>query len=70
VGTTSLLSSGRLEPRKVIGSIDTSEFVVAAVAWVQLIVIAVRAERRRLSRKTRCRREPLTDLADAGLGEV
>jgi uncharacterized protein len=29
VGTTSLLSSGRLEPRKVIGSIDTSEFVVA-----------------------------------------
>jgi uncharacterized protein len=27
--TTSLLSSGRLEPRKVIGSIDTSEFVVA-----------------------------------------
>jgi len=29
VGTSSLLSSGRLEPRKVIGSIDTSEFVVA-----------------------------------------
>jgi uncharacterized membrane protein YfcA len=29
VGTTSLLSSGRLEPRKVVGSIDTSEFVVA-----------------------------------------
>jgi len=29
VGTTTLLSSGRLEPRKVIGSIDTSEFVVA-----------------------------------------
>ncbi len=29
VGTTALLSSGRLEPRKVIGSIDTSEFVVA-----------------------------------------
>ncbi len=29
MGTTSLLSSGRLEPRKVIGSIDTSEFVVA-----------------------------------------
>lgn len=32
VGTTSLLSSGRLEPRKVIGSIDTSEFVVAVGA--------------------------------------
>ena len=29
VGTTTLLSSGRLEPRKVIGSIDTSEFLVA-----------------------------------------
>jgi uncharacterized membrane protein YfcA len=29
VGTTSLLSSGRLEPRKVVGSVDTSEFVVA-----------------------------------------
>lgn len=29
IGTTSLLSSGRLEPRKVVGSVDTSEFVVA-----------------------------------------
>jgi uncharacterized membrane protein YfcA len=29
VGTTTLLSSGRLEPRKVIGSVDTAEFVVA-----------------------------------------
>ncbi|MDN5834517.1 MAG: sulfite exporter TauE/SafE family protein [Brevibacterium sp.] len=29
VGTTTLLSSGRLQPRKVVGSIDTSEFVVA-----------------------------------------
>lgn len=29
VGTATLLSSGRLEPRKVVGSIDTSEFVVA-----------------------------------------
>jgi uncharacterized protein len=29
IGTTTLLSSGRLEPRKVVGSIDTSEFVVA-----------------------------------------
>jgi uncharacterized membrane protein YfcA len=34
VGTTSLLSSGRLEPRKVVGSIDTSEFVVAVGASV------------------------------------
>lgn len=29
VGTTTLLSSGRLEPRKVVGSVDTSEFIVA-----------------------------------------
>jgi uncharacterized protein len=32
VGTTSLLSSARLEPRKGVGSIDTSEFVVAVAA--------------------------------------
>jgi hypothetical protein len=37
VGTTSLLSSGRLEPRKVVGSIDTSEFVVAVGASVGFI---------------------------------
>lgn len=30
VGTTSLLASGRLSPRKVVGSISASEFVVAA----------------------------------------
>ncbi|GAA2018830.1 sulfite exporter TauE/SafE family protein [Nocardioides kribbensis] len=29
VGTSTLLSSGRLEPRKVVGSVDTAEFVVA-----------------------------------------
>jgi uncharacterized membrane protein YfcA len=28
VGTTTLLSCGRLEPRKVVGSVDTAEFVV------------------------------------------
>ncbi|MFF3938167.1 sulfite exporter TauE/SafE family protein [Streptomyces phaeofaciens] len=32
VGTPALLASGRLEPRKVIGSIDTSEFLVAMAA--------------------------------------
>jgi uncharacterized protein len=32
VGTTSMLSSGRLEPRKVVGSIDTAEFVVTVGA--------------------------------------
>jgi uncharacterized membrane protein YfcA len=38
VGTTSLLSSGRLEPRKVVGSIDTSEFVVAIGASLGFLV--------------------------------
>jgi uncharacterized membrane protein YfcA len=32
VATSTLLSSGRLEPRKVVGSVDTSEFVVALAA--------------------------------------
>ncbi len=38
VGTTSLLSSGRLEPRKVVGSIDTSEFVVAVGGSLGFII--------------------------------
>ncbi|WP_328347990.1 sulfite exporter TauE/SafE family protein [Micromonospora sp. NBC_00421] len=32
VGTPAILASGRLEPRRVIGSIDTSEFLVAVAA--------------------------------------
>jgi uncharacterized membrane protein YfcA len=32
VGTPAILASGRMEPRKVIGSIDTSEFLVAIAA--------------------------------------
>lgn len=32
VGTPALLASGRMEPRKVIGSIDTSEFLVSIAA--------------------------------------
>ena len=32
VGTPAMLASGRIEPRKVIGSIDTSEFLVAVAA--------------------------------------
>ncbi|MDT0302589.1 sulfite exporter TauE/SafE family protein [Streptomonospora wellingtoniae] len=32
VGTPALLAGGRIEPRKVIGSIDTSEFIVALAA--------------------------------------
>ncbi|SEJ69417.1 sulfite exporter TauE/SafE family protein [Demequina mangrovi] len=34
IGTPTLLASGRMEPRKVVGSIDTSEFLVAAAASV------------------------------------
>lgn len=32
VGTPALLASGRMEPRKVIGSIDTSEFLISVAA--------------------------------------
>jgi hypothetical protein len=38
VATPSLLVSGRMEPRKVIGSVDTSEFVVAAAASVGFLI--------------------------------
>jgi len=38
VGTPALLSSGRLEPRKVIGTIDTSEFLVAVAASAGFLV--------------------------------
>lgn len=38
VGTTSLLSSGRIEPRKVVGSIDTSEFVVTVGASIGFLL--------------------------------
>lgn len=34
VATPALLTSGRMEPRKVVGSVDTSEFVVALAASV------------------------------------
>ncbi len=34
VSTPTLLSSGRMEPRKVIGTVDTSEFVIAVCASV------------------------------------
>lgn len=34
VATPSLLASGRMEPRKVVGSVDTSEFIVALAASV------------------------------------
>lgn len=38
VATTTLLSSGRLEPRKVVGSVDTSEFLVALAASIGFLV--------------------------------
>ncbi|WP_454044712.1 sulfite exporter TauE/SafE family protein [Cellulosimicrobium sp. Marseille-Q8652] len=38
VGTPALLASGRIEPRKVIGSIDTSEFLVAVAASLGFLV--------------------------------
>lgn len=38
VGTPALLASGRIEPRKVIGSIDTSEFVISVAASIGFLV--------------------------------
>ena len=38
VGTPAILASGRLEPRKTIGSIDTSEFLVAIAASVGFFI--------------------------------
>ena len=38
VGTPAILASGRLEPRKVIGSIDTSEFLVSVAASIGFLV--------------------------------
>ena len=38
VGTPAILASGRLEPRKTIGSIDTSEFLVAIAASIGFFI--------------------------------
>jgi uncharacterized protein len=38
VATPSLLASGRMEPRKVVGSVDTSEFVVSVAASVGFLI--------------------------------
>ncbi|HEY9292908.1 MAG TPA: sulfite exporter TauE/SafE family protein [Microlunatus sp.] len=38
VATPALLSDGRMEPRKVIGSVDTAEFVVSAAASLGFIL--------------------------------
>ena len=34
IATPTLLSSGRMEPRKIIGTVDTSEFVIAVCASI------------------------------------
>ncbi len=38
IATPTLLSSGRMEPRKIIGTVDTSEFVVASSASVGFLL--------------------------------
>lgn len=38
ISTPTLLSSGRMEPRKVVGTVDTSEFVVALCASVGFLL--------------------------------
>ena len=38
ISTPTLLSSGRMQPRKIIGTVDTSEFVVAFAASVGFLV--------------------------------
>ena len=47
VGTPAILASGRMEPRKVIGSIDTSEFLVAVAASLGFLLALGLAGRRR-----------------------
>jgi uncharacterized protein len=38
ISTPTLLSSGRMEPRKVVGTVDTSEFVVALCASIGFLI--------------------------------
>lgn len=44
VATSSLLASGRLQPRKVVGSVVTAEFVVAVAATVAFLVALTAGE--------------------------
>jgi uncharacterized protein len=44
ISTPTLLSSGRMEPRKVIGTVDTSEFIIALCASVGFLVALTFAE--------------------------
>jgi len=38
ISTPTLLSSGRMEPRKIVGTVDTSEFVVAFAASIGFLI--------------------------------
>jgi uncharacterized protein len=38
IATPTLLSSGRMEPRKIIGTVDTSEFVIAVCASIGFLI--------------------------------
>jgi uncharacterized membrane protein YfcA len=44
ISTPTLLSSGRMEPRKIIGTVDTSEFVIAVCASVGFLISLSLAE--------------------------
>ena len=44
ISTPTLLSSGRMEPRKIIGTVDTSEFVVALAASIGFLLTLSFAE--------------------------
>src|ERR671920_268154 len=44
IATPTLLSSGRMEPRKIIGTVDTSEFVIAVCASVGFLISLSLAE--------------------------
>ncbi|HSL00987.1 MAG TPA: sulfite exporter TauE/SafE family protein, partial [Rubrobacteraceae bacterium] len=44
ISTPTLLSSGRMEPRKVVGTVDTSEFIVALSASVGFLIALSFAE--------------------------
>ena len=44
IATPTLLSSGRMEPRKIIGTVDTSEFLVALSASIGFLLALSFAE--------------------------
>ncbi|HKH21414.1 MAG TPA: sulfite exporter TauE/SafE family protein [Gammaproteobacteria bacterium] len=44
IGTSTLLSSGRMEPRNVVGTVDTSEFIVSVCASIGFLLSLSLAE--------------------------